>query len=89
MESAGPGKACTFSGFDYRGFKSLSHTYSLTHSNTHTYTNKQTEIQTHTKTETQIHTPSPETKAGLNYRPPDRTYLLKNGGLFAKDSFCC
>lgn len=30
-ESAGPGKACTFSGFDYRGFKSLLHTYPQGH----------------------------------------------------------
>lgn len=59
--------------------EALNLSYTLTHTKTHT--NIQTEIQ--------IHTPSPETKARLNYRPPDRTYLLKNGGLLAKDSFSC
>lgn len=77
VESAGPGKACTFSGFDYRGFKSLLHTN--THKDAHEYTSWNADT----------HSLPRDYKARLNYRPPDRAYLLKNGGLLAKDSFCC
>lgn len=74
-ESAGHGKACRFSGFDYRGFKSLFHTYTQTDKDTRIYKVKRR------------HTLSSETEAGLNYSHPHREYLLKNGGVVGKGQF--
>lgn len=55
-------------------------TEALNLSSTHTHTKTHTNIQT----EIQIHTLSPETDAGLNYRLPDRAYLLRNGGCWQR-----
>lgn len=51
-------------------------TEALNLSSTHTKTDKR---HTNTQTETQTRSLSSETEAGLNYRPPDREYWLKNG----------
>lgn len=75
MESAGPGKACTFSGFDYRGFKSLLHTNA--HKDTHRYTNRSTD--THTL-------PGDRGTAELQ-APRQGIFTQKTGGVAGKGQF--
>lgn len=50
----------------------------LSYTLTHTHTNIQCVVQIHNQ-----HTPQ-RPRAGLNYRPPDRAYLLKNGGVVSE-----
>lgn len=70
-----------FFDFDYRGFKSLLLTQA-----THQNSCKDRQMR-QTETDTQS-LPGDHSEEELQYKPPDRTFLLKSGGLLPKDRFC-